>query len=286
MQAIKRPKPFLKWAGGKSKISDQIQSLFPSPLEFNSYYEPFLGSGAMYFRVSPRSGRLNDKNTTLIDIYITLRDNPEALISELQKLQDSYHSLSDIDEKKDYYLARRAEFNSLKKSSVRKSALFIFLNKTGFNGMYRENSRGEYNIPFGKHERPLICDSENLRRVSDDLQGIDITSTSYESAVKDAKKGDLVYLDPPYYPISETSKFTEYQAGGFTVDDQAKLRDIFVELAKRGCYVVMSNSACEEVRDLYAGYEIIEIEVARAINSKIGKRGKIKEYLITNFEKK
>jgi len=274
--------PFIKWAGGKSRVVDHIKNFFPK--EFNSYYEPFLGSAALYFAVSPRKGRLNDLNKALIDTYIVVRDDVESLIPALTKIQDEYYALMSIELKKEYYLKRRVEFNSVSTpQSTRKSALFIFLNKTGFNGMYRENKSGQYNIPFGKHSHPLICDELNLRLVSSDLKDIDLTSTSYQDAIRDAKPKDLIYLDPPYYPLTTTSNFTEYQAGGFTVDDQVKLRDIFRELDQKGCYVVMSNSACEEIDLLYADYNISRIQVARAINSKTNKRGKIDEVIVTNF---
>lgn len=278
-----KARPFIKWAGGKSRVAVRIKSFFPK--DFNAYYEPFLGSAALYFAVSPRTGRLNDSNRALIDTYKVVRDNVEELIVELKIIQSEYYSLASIDLKKEYYLARRVEFNVVHtRLSTRKSALFIFLNKTGFNGMYRENKSGQYNIPFGKHDHPLICDEANLRAVSSDLQDIDLTSTSYEDAIRDAKSGDLVYLDPPYYPLTDTSKFTEYQAGGFTIPDQIKLRDIFRELDEKGCYVVMSNSALDKVYTLYEGYNIAHIQVARAINSKTNKRGKIDEVIITNFD--
>ena len=274
--------PFIKWAGGKSRIVGDIKQFFPK--DFNLYFEPFLGSAALYFAVSPRKGRLNDLNSALIDTYKVVRDDVESLIIELTKVQSEYYGLANIDFKREYYLDRRAEFNTISMpSSTRKSALFIFLNKTGFNGMYRENKSGQYNIPFGKHNNPLICDAINLRTVSSDLHEIDLTSTSYKEAIKNAKSGDLVYLDPPYYPLTGTSKFTEYQAGGFTVDDQVELSGIFRELNTKGCYVVMSNSSCKEVRQLYSDFSISEIDVARAINSKVGKRGKVKELVIKNF---
>jgi len=275
--------PFIKWAGGKSRVVGCIKNFFPK--KFNSYFEPFLGSAALYFAVSPRKGRLNDLNKALIDTYIVVRDNVELLIIELTKVQDEYYKLARIELKKEYYLERRSEFNAISMpSSTRKSALFIFLNKTGFNGMYRENKSGQYNIPFGKQNHPLICDEANLRTVSSDLRDINLTSMSYQDAIRDAGPKDLVYLDPPYYPLTSTSNFTEYQAGGFTVKDQTELRDIFRELDKKGCYVVMSNSACKEINDLYEGYSISHIQVARAINSKINKRGKIDEVVITNFD--
>ncbi len=278
-----KARPFVKWAGGKSRVAIVIKSFFPE--DFNSYFEPFLGSAALYFAVSPRKGRLNDLNKALIDTYKVVRDNVELLIDELTKIQNEYYYLASIELKKEYYLARRVEFNVISRaSSTRKSALFIFLNKTGFNGMYRENRSGQYNIPFGKHDRPLICDEVNLRIVASDLKDIDLTSTSYRDAIHDATSGDLVYLDPPYYPLTSTSNFTEYQAGGFTAEDQTELRDIFRELDKRGCYVVMSNSACKEIDDLYKGYNITRIQVSRAINSKAHMRGKIDEVIVTNFD--
>jgi DNA adenine methylase len=282
---MSKAKPFLKWAGGKSRVTKEISSFFPT--NFIRYYEPFLGSAALYFAVSPREGRLNDLNKALIDTYIVVRDNVESLITELTKIQDEYYSCTSNERKKKYYLELRAEFNSILVSlSTRKSALFIFLNKTGFNGMYRENKSGQYNIPFGKHDRPLICDQANLYAVSGDLKKISLTSTSYQSAIRDAMPKDLVYLDPPYYPLNPTSNFTEYQAGGFTIKDQIELRDAFRELDRKGCYVVMSNSSCKEIDDLYSGYNIARIRVSRAINSKANKRGKIDEVVITNFNVK
>lgn len=274
-------KPFLKWAGGKSRVVSQLLELFPA--SFNSYYEPFLGSGALYFAIAPQYGRLNDANTTLISTYQTLRDDPDSLIIELDNLQTDYRGQNTVDQKRIYYLARRKEFNSLTDSSVRKSALFIFLNKTGFNGMYRENNLGEYNIPFGKHKNPTILDESNLRKISSVLQNIEITHGSYKDALVGASSGDLVYLDPPYYPLSSTSNFTQYQAGGFSIEEQVELRDLFKKLDQQGCLVMMSNSACEEIEKLYADFNIYPIKVARAINSKGGKRGKIDEYVITNY---
>lgn len=277
-----QPHPFLKWAGGKSRVVPQLLELFPKE-KFNSYYEPFLGGGAVYFAISPKEGRLNDKNKTLIATYKAVRDNPTKLINELMCIQDEYLNLPDIEKKKEYYLGRRQEFNSILKNSPKRAALFIFLNKTGFNGMYRENRTGGYNIPFGKQARPLICDKENIQRVSKDLQRIDLTSTSYKDALDGAGPGDFVYLDPPYYPLSKTSSFTEYQAGGFSTQDQIELRDVFRELDRRGCLVMMSNSACKEIKELYSEFHIFTIKVGRAINAKGGDRGKIDEYVVTNY---
>lgn len=286
--SAKRVKPFLKWAGGKSRVAKQIASFFPSA--FNQYYEPFLGSGAVYFEVSPREGCLNDLNSALINTYTCVKKNPDELIEALLILQDEYYSYTNTEQQQVMYLEKRREYNILNAShketpSTEVSALFIFLNKTGFNGMYRENSRGEYNIPFGRHARPLICDANNIRAVSNDLKRIRLMSGSYVQAIRAAQKGDLVYLDPPYYPIKPpTASFTEYQAGGFSHADQIALLDAYRELSNRGCYVVMSNSACKEIEELYQDFNLYKIQVGRAINSKPQHRGKIDEFVITNFD--
>lgn len=275
-------RPFVKWAGGKARLIDQILYYFPS--SFNSYYEPFLGGGSLYFSISPQKGRLNDLNSTLIFVYRTIRDDCAHIVKDLLDLQSDYYALESLDEKATYYYERRSEFNSTHAQTVRKASLFIFLNKTGFNGMYRENSKGEYNIPFGKHARPMICDVENLNRVSDVLKEIDITNGHYFEAISDAKAGDFVYLDPPYVPLNPTSSFTEYQAGGFTEDDQIQLRDAFVELTQRGCFVMMSNSTSPIVEELYKDFYFNTISAARVINAQGMKRGKINEYIITNYD--
>lgn len=276
-----RARPFLKWAGGKSRLSKQITDFFPK--NFDRYFEPFLGGGAIYFAISPREGVLNDLNKYLIGTYEIIRDNPYGLINKLKSISEIYHSLSSIEMKSDYYYKARAQYNSIHSVNLDKAALFIFLNKAGYNGMYRENSKGEYNIPFGKHEKCLICDEANLLRVANDLKDIKFTSTDYKDALKAAKRGDLIYLDPPYFPLSKTAKFTEYQAGGFSVREQEVLKGIYDDLHSKGCYVMMSNSYCDEIRDMYADYNLNVIEVGRTINSKKGERGKIKEYVVTNY---
>jgi DNA adenine methylase len=285
MAITRKARPFVKWAGGKTRVVSQLLDYFPS--EFKSYYEPFLGGGSLYFSISPQKGRLNDMNSTLIYTYLKIRDNCSSLIKDLEKLQAEYYSQSDIEAKKLFYYERRSEFNATRDNTIRKASLFIFLNKTGFNGMYRENASGQYNIPFGKHENPLICDKDNLIKVSDVLKQIDITCGSYEKAVDDAKRGDLVYLDPPYAPLTPTSSFTEYQAGGFGDADQEKVRDLCLELDKKGCFVMVSNSTAPIIKHLYkehpGKFVLNKISVGRAINSAGAKRGKIDEYLITNY---
>jgi DNA adenine methylase len=168
--------------------------------------------------------------------------------------------------------------------SLHRSALFIFLNKTGYNGMYRENSSGGYNIPFGKRKQPIICDEENLKLVSDVLKQIDVKCGSYEEALSDAVAGDFIYLDPPYEPLNRTSNFTEYQAGGFVQDDQRKLADIYRGLSEKGCLVMMSNSTADLIYELYSEFFINKITVSRGINATKSIRGKIEELIITNYE--
>ena len=281
-----KPKPFLKWAGGKSRLSSIIKSYFPSDKEFNKYYEPFLGSGAVYFEISPQKGQLNDLNKFLIGAYTDIRDSVEPLIAELNKIDREYHSLQTLEKKAKYYYEKREEYNADEILCIRKSALFIFLNKAGFNGMYRENSSGKYNIPFGKHDKCLICDKNNLRAVSRDLKEIVLTALDYKDAVKSAKKGDLIYFDPPYFPVSETASFTTYQKGGFNDDEQAKLCDIAKELVERGCFVAISNSDCPKSRALYKNMNISEIKVRRIINSNSRKRGEVTEILATSYPPK
>lgn len=270
-----RPKPFLKWAGGKSRIAKDIVEQFP---KFNKYYEPFLGSGAIYFEVAPREGVLNDLNVNLINVYKCIKDQPEEIIVEMEKIQKYYNNLETVGEKEALYYSMRNEYNQ-EKDSVRKSALLVFLNKAGWNGMYRENSNGDFNIPFGKRDQINIYDEANIFKVSSNIQEMHFMSGDYDDAVKDAQAGDLVYFDPPYF---ET--FSNYQKQGFTDNDQKKLHDLAVELSKRGCYVVISNSDCSKTRELYKDFSrILEVPITQTIGSKASSRKVITEALILNF---
>ena len=277
---MSKAKPFLKWAGGKSRIAKQIASFFPS--NFTHYYEPFLGSGAVYFEISPQKGLLNDLNKNLIGTYELIRDRPDELLAELDEINIAYHSLESLEEKAVYYYDARTHYNILDTVSIEKAALFIFLNKAGFNGMYRENSKGEYNIPFGKHVKCLISDRNNILEVSKNIQGIKFTSGDYKAALGEAKSGDLVYLDPPYVPVSKTSDFTQYQKEGFNYDEQKKLRDLALELHERGCHIVISNSSCKESKDLYKDpiFNIHEVEITRLIHRS---RKTVPEIVVTNY---
>ena len=278
---ITQAKPFLKWVGGKGKLIPELSKYYPE--SYGTFYEPFVGGGAMFFSVAPKTAHINDMNSVLINAYFRIKNDTEKLIDKLDALQIEYKSLPDLEKKKEFFLEKRALFNQLKSDDFEKSVLLIFLNKTCFNGMYRENSKGGFNVPFGKQENPTISDHKNLRNISKALNKTIITASSYEKAVSDAKKGDFIYFDPPYHPLNATSSFTSYQAGGFSAEDQRKLRDTFKELSDRGCYVMLSNSNSPLILDLYKGFKIHNIMAARSINSVGTGRGKVAEVIVTSY---
>ena len=275
-----KPKPFVKWVGGKRQLLRQFRELGLYPPEdfnpiTNTYYEPFVGGGAVFFDLLPKNAELSDLNNELVITYNVIKNNVDELIQSLQK-----HIYD-----KEYYLEVRAKkIGDL--SDVEVASRFIFLNRTGFNGLYRVNKRGQFNVPFGRYNNPVICDEDNLRRVSDALQDVTITHHDYKNVLKTAKSGDFIYLDPPYYPINATSSFTSYTAEGFLEKEQTELRDTFVKLHKKGCFVMLSNSDTPFINDLYSGLDgitINRITAGRAINSKASGRGKITEVLVTNY---
>lgn len=275
-----KPKPFVKWVGGKRQLLRQFRELGLYPPEdfnpiTNTYYEPFVGGGAVFFDLLPKNAELSDLNNELVTTYNVIKNNVDELIESLQK-----HIYD-----KEYYLEVRAKkIEDL--SDIEVASRFIFLNRTGFNGLYRVNKSGQFNVPFGRYNNPVICDEDNLRRVSDALQDVIITHQDYKNVLKTAKSGDFIYLDPPYYPINATSSFTSYTAEGFLEKEQTELRDTFVKLHKKGCFVMLSNSDTPFINELYSGLEgitINKITAGRAINSKGSGRGKITEVLVTNY---
>ena len=276
-----KPRPFVKWVGGKRQLLKQFRELGLYPPEaFNpitsTYHEPFVGGGAVFFDLLPKNAKLYDLNNELVISYIVIKNNVEELIKSLQK-----HIYD-----KEYYLEVRAKkVENL--SDVEIASRFIFLNRTGFNGLYRVNKSGQFNVPFGRYSNPVICDEDNLRRVSDVLQDVVITHQDYKNVLGTAKSGDFIYFDPPYYPINTTSSFTSYTVEGFLEKEQTELRDTFVKLHERGCFVMLSNSDTPFINELYSeleGVSINKIIAGRAINSKGSKRGKINEVLITNYQ--
>ncbi|OIP85892.1 hypothetical protein AUK57_02210 [Candidatus Saccharibacteria bacterium CG2_30_41_52] len=274
-------KPFLKWVGGKARVIAQLEQLFPE--SFNNYFEPFVGGGAVYFDTNAKTATINDINKSLIGSYINVRDNVDLLINKLNSLQKQYYKL-DEDQQKEMFYRIRNEYNNAKNySSVKKSSLLIFLNKTCFNGMYRENKSGGFNVPFGKHRKPTICDETNLRAVSEQLKNTIILSGSYKKAVENAKAGDFIYFDPPYHPLNSTSSFTSYSQDDFIEKDQVELKELIDDLTARGCKVMMSNSYSKFIINLYKDYKQYKIAVGRSINSNGAKRGKIAEIVVTNY---
>jgi DNA adenine methylase len=277
-------KPFIKWVGGKGKLIPELEKYFPK--EFNRYYEPFVGGGALFFYLKQTKNisfsSINDINGKLITAYKQIQQNPEKLISLLKNIEAEYKKLSLEDQEK-YFYQKREFYNKENVDELITTSHLIFLNKTCFNGMYRENSKGEYNIPFGDQKNPTICDEENILSVSKCLKNTEITSQSFEESVKNCQKGDFIYFDPPYYPINVTSSFTSYSKNSFGPKEQEKLRDVFASLAKRGCFVMLSNSNTSFINDLYKDFCINYLAAARSINSKGDKRGKIKEIIVTNY---
>ena len=268
------PHPFLKWAGGKRQLIPQMTKYFPK--NYNKYIEPFVGGGAVFFHLLPKISIISDNNPDLINCYKIIKENVENLIKSLRK-----HTY----EKNYYYKVRaldrdRNGFAQL--SDVEKASRTIYLNKSGYNGLYRVNSKGFFNVPFGRHRNPKICDDVNLRSVSRALRNVEIYLGSFELCLNFAKQGDFVYLDPPYHPLSETALFTSYTKSNFDKTSQKKLFEVFKELDKKGCYIILNNSYSEFILDLYKDYRIVTLKAKRNINSISQKRGLIDEVLILN----
>lgn len=266
--------PFLKWAGGKSRLLSQYQPFLPPRDAIRRYYEPFIGSAALYFHLQPAAARLSDCNWKLVETYRVVRDQPEALIAALQPHKNE----------KSYYYEVRAQ-NPRQLSPVERAARLIYMNKTCYNGLYRENQKGEFNVPFGRYKRPKICDRERLYAASEALQGVDLCHEDFAEAIADAGRGDFVYFDPPYVPLNATSSFTGYSRYGFDDGDHRRLAQAVHELTARGCQVMLSNSSAPLVYNLYQGhdYHIEQVQARRNINSKTHRRGPVTELLIMNY---
>jgi DNA adenine methylase len=269
-------RPFLKWAGGKTGLLPEILPRLPAKIK--TYYEPFVGGGAVFFALAAEKrferAVLSDSNVELISAYIALAEDREGVIHLLDQ-HAKKHS-------EDYYYKIRA-LDPQRLDLYERGARAIYLNKTCFNGLYRVNRKGGFNVPFGRYENPPICDAENIRRVSAVLRrkGVRLWRIDFEDVVRGARPGDAVYFDPPYVPASTTANFTAYSAGGFAASDQERLRDVARVLVARGVCVLLSNSDTPFVRKLYQEFRIDEVRARRAINSKGDKRGKVGELLIT-----
>jgi DNA adenine methylase len=291
-------KPFVKWVGGKGQLVGELEKLILASCEkgLTKYAEPFVGGGALLFNILSKYDFKNiyisDINAELINAYNVIKNNVNGLIGVLSEIQENYLPLSDS-ERKNYYYKARDNFNGLKLSketAVQKAALFIFLNKTCFNGLYRVNRKGKFNVPMGAYKKPNICDKENLTRVAEALQNVTIVCGDYSLSKDFIDKNTLVYLDPPYRPISETAGFTAYNADVFNDDEQIRLFHFVDELSAAGAKVILSNSDPKNINQednffeqLYSKYKINKVEATRMINSNSQKRGKINELLICNY---
>ena len=275
-------KPFVKWAGGKRQIIDKLKKYVPD--EFDTYYEPFIGGGALLFELSPKKAVINDSNKELMNVYNVLCN--EDKFNKMCRLLNNY----EVNHSEEFFYQIRnkdrskASYNRL--SDYTRAARTIYLNKACFNGLYRVNSKNEFNVPFGKKTKVNTYDGGNLITVSNYLtmNDIKILCVDFEESVKDAKKGDFVYFDPPY--DSDTSTFNSYTEDGFGKEEQRRLARVFKELDARGVYVMLSNHNTTLVKELYDGYNIYLIEAKRNINSNGNKRGKVEEVIITNYVNK
>ncbi len=278
---ISSPKPFVKWAGGKRQLIPEIAKHLPK--KFGTYFEPFLGGGALLFHLLSENkilkGHASDLNSDLVLSYITIRDNLDGLLKSLQKHSDHYFS----DSKSYYYSVRE----SSPKSQIEKVSRLLFLNRTCFNGLYRVNSKGKFNVPLGRYSNPNIIQEDNLRSVNRFLNQnkLNIKCQDFSTTVEKAKKGDFVYFDPPYQPVSKTANFTSYTNGNFGFNDLKRLAKVSNDLAKKGVNVLLSNSSSKQVRDMFSNkhWKIIKIEANRAINSASDKRTGHSELLIKNY---
>ncbi len=289
-------RPFVKWAGGKTQLLDEIAKTLPKDFtkrESVCYVEPFVGGGAVLFwmlQEFPNITRavINDINPELICTYRVVKTNVDNLINMLQGIQQEYLRLN-AEDKKEYFLKKRASFNSKNKEEVETAALFIFLNRTCFNGLYRVNSNGKFNVPHGKYTNPKICDTDNLMAVSNLLQNVEILCGDFAQTIDYATENSLFYFDPPYKPLSETSSFTSYSSNGFDDTEQIRLRDFCEEISKQKALFIASNSDPSSVNPsenffdrLYLNFNIKRVSANRMINSISSGRGKLNEVLISN----
>ncbi len=269
--------PFVKWAGGKRQLLPELLKRIP---KFTTYYEPFIGGGALFFSLQPKKAIINDFNKDLINTYIAINDNVDELINRLSVYVNNaehYYKIRELDRNPEI-------FNKM--TNVEKASRLIYLNKTCYNGLFRVNSAGEFNSPFGSYKSPNIVNETTLRAINSYFKSADITfmSGDFENALKSAKKGAFVYLDPPYDPVSASSNFTGYTNLGFGKDEQIRLKDVCDKLNNKGIKFLLSNSATPFIMELYANYKIEKIPAKRIINSNASLRGNVDEVLISNYE--
>ena len=271
--------PFTKWTGGKRQLLEELRSYMPET--YGRYFEPFVGGGALFFDLAPEQAVINDFNEELINAYRQIKNNPAELINLLIKHKEN--------NSKDYYLALRSadrDGRISRMTGVERAARILYMLRVDFNGLYRVNSKNQFNVPYGRYKNPKIVDVDLLYQISEYLNenDVEILQTDFAEAVKDAETGDFVYFDPPYIPLNETSSFTSYTHEGFSYEEQVRLRDTFKELTERGVYAMLSNSSSPLVEELYKDFNIYFVEAQRTNGAKSSSRGKISEIIVTNYE--
>ena len=271
--------PFTKWTGGKRQLLGELRSYMPET--FGRYFEPFVGGGALFFDLAPEKAVINDFNEELINAYRQIKNNPAELINLLIKHKEN--------NSKDYYLALRSadrDGRISRMTGVERAARILYMLRVDFNGLYRVNSKNQFNVPYGRYKNPKIVDIDLLYQISEYLNenDIEILQTDFAEAVKDAQTGDFVYFDPPYIPLNETSSFTSYTHEGFSYEEQVRLRNTFKELTERGVYAMLSNSSSPLVEELYKDFNIYFVEAQRTNGAKSSSRGKISEIIVTNYD--
>lgn len=291
-------KPFVKWVGGKGQLISQLVDLLPTDFaqwQDVTYIEPFVGGGAFFFHMLRHYGNItraviNDVNPDLIKCYSVVKEQPDKLIQALEEIQAEYYALPDEPKRQQFFLEKRAEFNTKNLSPLDNSKLFIFLNRTCFNGLYRVNKKGLFNVPFGKYVRPTICDKETIMADCRLLQRVEILNGDYSATLDKAEGRTLFYFDPPYRPLSSTSSFNDYTKDSFNDDEQRRLKEFCDRIHAAGHFFMLSNSDCLSkdgkdrfFDDLYAAYSIARVWASRSVNANPAKRGKLTEILVRNF---
>jgi DNA adenine methylase len=275
-------KPLLKWAGGKRHIAEKLLTFFPEDWRDGTYYEPFFGGGAMLMHLEPASAHVSDLNSRLINFYKHVKFEPQELLEKIYEKAKAF-DIEESGEKKSFYLQMRSDFNESNYESLESSVMLYLLNKLCFNGLYRENSKGKFNVPFGQKEKFPEILANDFQDLSKLLQTVEISNLHFAEAVQDAKEGDFVYFDPPYVPMQATSSFTSYQAGGFGLEAQSELADLMLTLKARGVKALASNSSADLCYEIFKEHNLLEIQAPRMVSATSAGRGTIKELVIMNY---
>jgi DNA adenine methylase len=266
-----KAQPFLKWAGGKTQLLNEL--IKRVPVKYNVYFEPFIGGGALYFAIAPDEAVIADINDDLVNAYLVVREYPDELLAALSKYKN---------EKDFYYSIRSQDQNKL--SEIERAARLIYLNRTCFNGLYRVNKSGQFNVPFANYKNPNFIQTERILAASEILQNTDVHNAEFEKVLVEAKAGDFIYLDPPYYPKDVYSDFKRYNKEQFHKNDHERLAELYNELTERGCYVMLSNSDTPFTRELYKKWRVDTVYAKRLINKDASKRGEVTEIIVTNYD--